>query len=42
MLIYKSYTLNIFVGLTLKSLHPRSQIKNTPFSYYKRSVKTGI
>ncbi len=38
--IYKSYTLDIFVGLTPKSLHPRSQIKKTLFSYYKRSVKT--
>ena len=40
--IYKSYTLDIFVGLTPKSLHPRSQIKNTPFSYHKRRVKTGF
>jgi hypothetical protein len=38
--IYKSYTLDIFVGLTPKSLHPRSQLKNTLFFYYKRSVKT--
>jgi hypothetical protein len=28
------------VGLTPKSLHPRLQLKNTLFFYYKRSVKT--
>ena len=36
--IYRSYTLDIFVGLTLKSLHPGSQIKNTSFSYQMRRV----
>jgi hypothetical protein len=40
--IYKSYTLDIVVRLTPKSVHPRSQIKNTPFSYNKRRVKTGF
>ena len=40
--IYKSYTPDIFVGLTPKSLYPRSQIKNTPFSYHMRRVKTGF
>ena len=31
-----------FVGITPKSLNPRSQIKNTPFSYHKRKVKTSF
>jgi hypothetical protein len=41
-LIYKSYTLDIFVGRTPKSLHPRLPIKNTLLSCHKRRVKTGF
>jgi hypothetical protein len=40
--IYKSYTLDIVVRLTPKSLHPRSQIKNILFSNHKRRVKTDL
>jgi hypothetical protein len=40
--IYKSYTLDIFVGLTPKSLHPRLPIKNTLLPCHKRRVKTGF
>lgn len=40
--IYKSCTLEVFVCLTSKTLHPRIPIKNTLFSYHKRSVKTGL
>jgi hypothetical protein len=40
--IYKSYTLDIFVGRTPKSLHPRLPIRNTLLPCHKRRVKTGF